>query len=64
MSNPHELTGLKKTVDTYEREVADNNEIYQKAPNIQNAAHMLNSCVKLLEAYRRYVIELERYVPK
>ena len=64
MSNTDELIGLKKNIDVYEREVADNNEIYQKAANIQNAAHLLNSCIKLQEAYRRYVIELEKYAPK
>jgi hypothetical protein len=64
MSNPDEVTTLKTTADLYEGEVFDNNEIYHKAPNIQNAAHLLNSCTKLLDAYRRYVSELEKYVPK
>ena len=64
MSNPDELTRLKTAIDLYEREVLDNNEIYHKASNIQNAHHMLDSYVKLLNAYRRYVSELEKYVPK
>jgi hypothetical protein len=64
MSNPDELTRLKTAIDLYEREVLDDNEIYHKAPIIQNAHHMLDSSIKLLDAYRRYVPELEKYVPK
>jgi hypothetical protein len=64
MSNPDELTRLKQAIDLYEREVLDENEIYHKAPNIHNAHHVLDSCIKLLDAYRRYVPELEKYVPK
>jgi hypothetical protein len=37
---------------------------YIKAPNIQNAHHLLDGYVKLLDAYRRYVPELEKYMPK
>ena len=62
MSNPDELTKLKTAIDLYEREVLDNNEIYHKAPNIQNAHHMLDSYVKTLNAYRKYVSELEKYM--
>jgi len=64
MSGPDELTRLKTAVDLYEQEVLENNEIYHKASNIQNAAHLLNSYIRLLDAYRRYVSELEKYVPR
>ena len=64
MSGPDELTRLKTAVDLYEEEVLENNEIYHKASNIQNAAHLLNSYIRLLDTYRRYVSELEKYVPR
>jgi len=64
MSGPDEVTRLKTAVDLYEQEVLENNEIYHKASNIQNAAHLLNSYIRLLDAYRRYVSELEKYVPR
>jgi hypothetical protein len=64
MSNPDELTRLKTAIQLYEQEVLDNNEIYHKAPNIQDAHHILDSYIKVLDAYRRYVSELEKYVPK
>jgi hypothetical protein len=64
MSGPDELTRLKTAVDLYEQEVLENNEIYHKASNIQNAAHLLNSYIRLLDTYRRYVSELEKYVPR
>jgi hypothetical protein len=43
MSSPEELTRLKTSTDLYEQDVLENNEIYHKASNIQNAAHLLNS---------------------
>ncbi|MGB7953748.1 MAG: hypothetical protein WCF23_07185 [Candidatus Nitrosopolaris sp.] len=64
MSGPDELTRVKTAVDQYEQEVLENNEIYRKASNIQNAAHLLNSYIRLLDTYRRYVSELEKYVPR
>lgn len=64
MSGPDEVTRLKTAVDLYEQEVLENNEIYHKASNIQNAAHLLNSYIRLLDAYRRHVSELEKYVPR
>ncbi|MDQ6866628.1 MAG: hypothetical protein M3044_22740 [Thermoproteota archaeon] len=58
------LSWDKTIADLYEGEVFDNNEIYHKAPNIQDAAHLLNTCSKLLDAYRSYGSVIETYVPK
>jgi hypothetical protein len=45
------LSWDKTIADLYEGEVFDNNEIYHKPPNIQDAAHLLNSCRMHIEGF-------------
>lgn len=78
-TDPDKLARLKAIVETYERELMENYEAYEKwakEDHSKTSKTVLNALVfekvekesltagKLIEAYREYVKELEKYAPR